>query len=63
MPIVQFSFSLKNVFFSDAGDEGDWVAVKPRLAICEEDFIDCKDARNKYGSVALIKTYLSWFFV
>ena len=32
---------------ADAGDEGDWVVVKPRLAICEENFIDCKDSRNK----------------
>lgn len=31
----------------DAEDEGDWVVVKPRLAICDQDFIDCKDSRNK----------------
>jgi len=31
----------------DAEDEGDWVAVKPRLTICEENFIDCKDSRNR----------------
>ena len=27
--------------------------VKPRLAICDQDFVDCKDSRNKW--VAIIK--------
>jgi len=31
----------------DAEDEGDWVVVKPRLAICEDNFMDCKDSRNR----------------
>lgn len=32
---------------ADAEDEGDWVEVKPRLAICEDNFMDCKDSRNR----------------
>ena len=32
---------------ADAEDEGEWVVVKPRLAICDQDFMDCKDSRNK----------------
>ena len=36
---------------ADAEDEGEWVVVKPRLAICEENFIDCKDSRKRLSFV------------
>ena len=51
---------------ADAEDEGDWVAVKPRLTICEENFIDCKDSRNRCALIRCVNMMvghlkLSWY--
>ena len=40
---------MTDLFLPDVEDSEVWVQVPARLRICEEDFMDCRDDRNRSG--------------